>query len=71
MHGAVPGGDSNGFSTAMMYNYMAEGSWAEEPIEDTLRVFFNVSAYDNTAFNVARLAVLQARMMVLGGEAGR
>jgi len=42
----VPGGDANGFSTGMMYDSMPMGSWAENPISDTLKKFFDVPSYE-------------------------
>ena len=70
-YGAVPGGDANGFSTGMMYDSMPMGSWAENPISDTLKKFFDVSSYEKTAFNIIRASLLTGRSMVLGGRSAQ
>ena len=72
--GYVPGGDTNGFSTSVMYNSFAQTpalppSYEVHPsVPGTLKEFFGLStSYNATAFNVLRLFTYQARMMVLGG----
>ena len=48
--------------------HFLQGSWAENPISDTLKKFFDVPSYEKTAFNIIRASLLTGRSMVLGGR---
>ena len=67
-HGAVPGGDQNGFSTTAMYNNFGKATFAEQGVPAVLKDFFGVPSYPETPFNVARFSLFNGRAMVLGGR---
>ena len=73
-HGAVPGGDTNGFSTTMMYGasgFNEKGNWAQDSPSYVLKEFFGVPSYDKTVSHLLASVFCPSRPSILVQQRSR